>query len=230
VLERPLKDERVFHASSWRPDRYVSIESSATSAVNLEWFVREIAGTHDAAVFESCNAMVASVMPDPDLPLFQPFLYGSATQPDARGAFLGLAGWHGKPELLYALYEGVVFEHRRHIDKLRAAGATFNRASLSGGGARSAVWCQMFADIIGVPVTVAACRETGALGAAVIAGVAGGLFATIEDGMAQMVRTTNRYEPGRGAGTVTNARYRLHCELAEAMPARWQRYRREAGT
>ncbi|BCH20891.1 FGGY-family carbohydrate kinase [Mesorhizobium sp. L-8-3] len=227
VLERPLVDDRIFHASTWRPDRYVSIESSATSAVNLEWFVREISGAHDADAFEACNALVASVRPGPDLPLFQPFLYGSATQPDARGAFLGLAGWHGKAELLYALYEGVVFEHRRHIDRLRAAGATFDTASLSGGGSRSEVWCRMFADIIGVPVTVADCSETGALGAAVVAGVAGGLFPDIEHGIGRMVRISRSYAPNPGAARLADARYRLHCELAETMPARWQRYRRE---
>ncbi len=227
VLERPIVDERVFHASTWRPDRYVSIESSATSAVNLEWFVREISGSHDADAFEACNALVASVQPGPDLPLFQPFLYGSATQPDARGAFLGLAGWHGKAELLYALYEGVVFEHRRHIDRLKAAGATFERASLSGGGSRSEVWCQMFADVIGVPVTVADCRETGALGAAVVAGVAGGLFPDIEHGIGRMVRISRRHAPNTAAARVTDARYRLHCELADTMPARWRRYRQE---
>lgn len=227
ILEQPLIDERIFHAATWRPDRYVAVESSATSAVNLEWFAREIMGSHDAAVFTRCNEMVSSVMAQRDLPLFHPFLYGSATTPDARGAFLGLTGWHGKAHMLHALYEGVVFEHRRHIDRLRAAGGRFDQATLSGGGSRSDVWCQMFADGIGVPVTVAECEETGALGAAVAAGVAGGLFESLEAGVTAMVRPRKHYIPRIESGGLAAARYKLYLDLAEMLPQRWKAYRSE---
>ena len=88
-----------------------------------------------------------------------------------RAGFYGIAGWHGEGHLLRALFEGVAFEHRRHVDVLRSAGVRFDSATLSGGGARSAVWPQMFADVLGIPITVAACAETGALGAAIAAGV-----------------------------------------------------------
>ncbi|MFI0844641.1 FGGY-family carbohydrate kinase [Mesorhizobium sp. IMUNJ 23232] len=228
VLESPLVDERIFHASTWRPDRYVSIESSATSAVNLEWFLREIDGGHGAEAFERCNALVASVEPEAELPIFLPFLYGSATHPNARGAFLGLSGWHGKAAMLHAIYEGVVFEHRRHIDRLRAAGARFDKASLSGGGSRSEVWCQMFADLLGLTVTVAECRETGALGAAIAGGVAAGIFPDLETGMAGMVRVSREYRPRTDGKTLSDARYRLYRDLTEMLPERWAAYGEEA--
>ncbi|MFT4130593.1 FGGY-family carbohydrate kinase [Labrys sp. (in: a-proteobacteria)] len=228
VRETPLIDNTIFHASTWRPDRYVAVESSATSAVNLEWFVREFGGGHGPAAFEDCNGLVASVAPHPELPLFLPFLFGASTHPDARGAFIGLAGWHGKAEMLHALYEGVVFEHRRHIERLRRAGAEITRASLSGGGSRSPVWCQMFADILDLPVTVAECQETGALGAAIAAGVAAGTFATLEDGIAAMVRQAAQYQPRTSDRALVEARYRLYCGLAETMPEHWKRYREGA--
>ncbi|MEQ1956445.1 FGGY-family carbohydrate kinase [Mesorhizobium sp. CN2-181] len=228
VLESPLVDERIFHASTWRPNRYVSIESSATSAVNLEWFLREIDGGHGAEAFERCNALVASVTPTAELPLFLPFLYGSATHPNARGAFLGLSGWHGKAEMLYAVYEGVIFEHRRHIDRLRAAGARFDRASLSGGGSRSEVWCKMFADLLGLTVTVAECRETGALGAAIAGGVAAGIFPDLETGVSKMVRVSREYRPRADGKILSDVRYRLYRDLAEMLPERWAAYGEEA--
>ena len=227
ILESPLADDRIFHASTWRPGRYVSIESSATSAVNLEWFVREFVDGHGAEAYDQCNALVASVEPTAELPVFLPFLYGSATHPNARGGFLGLSGWHGKAEMLYALYEGVVFEHRRHIDRLRAAGAKFERASLSGGGSRSAVWCQMFADLLDLKVTVADCGETGALGAAIAGGVAAGVFPDLETGVADMVRVRTVYEPRPGRKTLSDARYRLYRDLAEMLPERWAAYGEE---
>lgn len=227
ILDRPVVDERIFHACTWRPDRYVAVESSATSAVNLEWFVHEILGDHGPGAFARCNDLVASVAPSADSPLFHPFLYGSGAEPRARAAFLGLAGWHGRAEMLHALYEGVVFEHRRHIDRLRAAGVRFDRAVLSGGGSRSAAWCQMFADGVGVPVTVAECEETGALGAAIAAGVAAGLFPDIEAGATEMVRPRRSFVPIRPDGTLSDARYRLYDELATTLAAQWQRYRSE---
>jgi len=227
IMEKPLIDASIFHACTWRDDRYVAVESSATSAVNLEWYVREIMGGHGAEAFASCNALAASVETGIDSPLFHPFLYGSATEPNARGAFLGVTGWHSQADLVRALYEGVVFEHRRHIERLRKAGARFDSAILSGGGSRSAVWRQMFADVLGVPVSVSDCDETGALGAAIAAGVAAAQFASLEDGAACMVREKVRVEPSTAQRSLIDARYRLYCGLADAMPDHWQRYRSE---
>ncbi|WP_442580248.1 FGGY-family carbohydrate kinase [Mesorhizobium sp. ASY16-5R] len=228
ILESPLVDDRIFHASTWRPGRYVSIESSATSAVNLEWFVREFVDGHGAEAYDQCNALVASVEPGAGLPLFLPFLYGSATQPNARGAFLGLSGWHGKAEMLHAIYEGVIFEHRRHIERLRAAGARFDKASLSGGGSRSEVWCQMFADLLDLKVTVADCMETGALGAAIAGGVAAGLFPDLDAGVSRMVCVKTAYNPRPERKALSDARHRLYRGLAETLPERWAAYGEEA--
>lgn len=220
ILDAPLVDDRIFHASTWRPDRYVAIESSATSAVNLEWFVRAFIGPDTPDPFGSCNAAVATVVPDAALPIFHPFLYGSATQPQARGGFFGLSGWHGKAEMLYALYEGVAFEHRRHVDRLRAAGARFDRAALSGGGSRSEVWCQMFADVLGMPMAVPECPETGALGAAMAGGVAAGLFVDLEEAVGSMTRTRREYLPRAELRSLFDERYRFYCDLIAAMPVR----------
>jgi L-xylulokinase len=221
ILDAPLIDDRIFHSSTWRPDRYVAIESSATSAVNLEWFVREFIGLDTPDPFGRCSEAVAEVTPDAALPIFHPFLYGSATQPHARAAFFGLSGWHGKAHMLYALYEGVAFEHRRHVDRLRAAGARFERAALSGGGSRSDVWCQIFADIVGVPMEVPECPETGALGAAMAGGVAAGMFSDLEEAVRSMARTKRVYRPRAELRSLIDARYRLYCDLIEAVSARW---------
>ena len=73
------------------------------------------------------------VAPAHDDPLFHPFLYGGRLGAHRRGGFFGLAGWHGEGHMLRALFEGVMFEHRRHIEVLAEAGVTFG-AALSGGG------------------------------------------------------------------------------------------------
>jgi L-xylulokinase len=223
----PVHDRRVFMVAGFGPGRFVNIESSATSAANLEWYVRELVerGAHVDDPFGRCNALVGSVTPSADDPLFHPFLYGSGQYPAARAGFYGIAGWHREAHLLRALFEGVMFEHRRHVEVLAAAGVAFGRAVISGGGSRSPHWPQIFADGLGVPVTVAAARETGALGAAIGAGVGVGLFADYEAGMAAMVRPAAAFAPDPAMRDHYDRRYRMYTRLTEAMAPFWAEMR-----
>jgi L-xylulokinase len=205
--------------ASFGPGRFVSIESSATSAANLEWFVHELDGNTDP--FDRCNALVGSVKPSSDDPFFHPFLYGSRQGASFRAGFYGVAGWHGKAHILRAIYEGVMFEHRRHIDVLRAAGLAFDRAVMSGGGARSPHWPQIFADGLGVPITVSDTRETGALGAAIGAGVGVGLFEDYEAGTAAMTHAGVAVTPDPDMEGHYDSRYRMYCSLTQALRPFW---------
>ena len=205
---------------SWRSS------SSATSAANLEWYVREFVerGGHHDDPFGACNRrVVAEVTPGADDPYFHPFLYGSRQGAFMRAGFYGVAGWHGEGHLLRALFEGVAFEHRRHVDVLRSAGVRFDSAALSGGGARSAVWPQMFADVLGIPITVAACAETGALGAAIAAGVGAGLFPDLAAAVRAMTRQRAAFAPDPAMAAHYDERYRTYGMLTEAMKPVWQR-------
>lgn len=116
--------------------------------------------------------------------------------------------------MLRALFEGVMFEHRRHINVLKDAGVGFDRAVLSGGGSRSEHWPQIFADGLGVPIIVPEARETGALGAAIGAGVAAGLFAA-------MTRSSAAYRPNPAMQDHYNRRYRAYCGLADTLRSFW---------
>ena len=219
----PLVNPDMFMVASFGAGRYVNIEASATSAANLEWYVREFIerGTHCDAPFEYANASMAEVKPKRDDPYFHPFLFGSGQGAEFRAGFYGLAGWHGEGHLLRALFEGVVFEHRRHIDVLARAGITIDRAALSGGGSRSPHWPQMMADALGVPIAVAECQETGALGAAIAAGVAADIFADYEAGVTAMTRVGQIFEPVAAMRAHYDHRYRTYLSLVEAMRPFW---------
>ncbi len=223
VSKAPVVDPAVFMVSSFGPELFVSIEASATSAANLEWYVRtflERGGHHDDP-FGYCNARVAEVEPGADDPIFHPYLYGSGQSAAARGGFYGLAGWHHEGHVLRALYEGVAFEHRRHIAVLTASGVAFDEAVMSGGGTRSPHWPQMMADCLGVPITVPESRETGALGAAIAAGIGAGLFPRLEDGVASMARAQRVFQPNNGLKAHYDRRYRIYLDLVEAMAPLW---------
>ncbi len=180
----------VFMNSMIERDRFMAIEASATSAANLDWFLREFDDGRSGQGAARSSDIVASVTPNNHLPLYHPYLYSGRKAGPAKAGFYGLGGWHTRADMLYALFEGVTFAHRAHIDRLRAAGIPFTQATLSGGAARSCVWPQMFADVLGIPIRVTECKETGALGAAICAGVGVGVWPDLSAGVAQAVTVT----------------------------------------
>ncbi len=226
IIDRPRLEGSVFMSSTVDRERYMAIESSATSAANLEWLVREFFPGNQPDgrnSFEVCCELASSVVPAANDPIYHPFLYGAQQDGSARAGFYGIAGWHTKGHLVRALLEGVAFGHRQHIETLRAAGADFNEAVLSGGGSRSMFWPQIFADVLGLPVTVARSSQTGALGAAIAAGVAADMFADFEAGAAAMVTTERHYKPDATLAAHYDERYKLYLDIAEAMGPIWRR-------
>lgn len=225
----PVTDAAVFMVARFGRDRFVNIESSATSAANLEWYVREFVerGRHVEDPFGFCNEAVGAVAPAADDPIFHPFLYGSRLGAEFRAGFYGVAGWHREGHLLRGLFEGVMFEHRRHIQVLQRAGLAVNRAVLSGGGSRSPHWPRMFADGLGIPITVPEARETGALGAALGAGVGVGLFADYEAGIAAMARPRAVHQPDDAMRLHYARRYRLYSRLSETLRPFWAEFAQE---
>ena len=225
VAAEVIVDPGIFMISAFAPDRFMAIESSATSAANLEWYVRELVdrGAHHADPFDACNRRVAEVTPSAHDPYFHPFLYGSREGAFMRAGYYGIAGWHSEGHLLRALFEGVAFEHRRHVNVLRSAGVRFDTAALSGGGARSQIWPQMFADVLGIPITVAVCAETGALGAAIAAGVGAGVFPDLSAGVRAMTRRHAAFTPDPNMANHYSESYRSYRMLSEAMRPVWHR-------
>ncbi len=99
-------------------------------------------------------------------------------EPGARGSFVGLEPRHGRQHLVRALYEGVALSIR---DCFEAIARPMHAVRLAGGGAQSAFWSQMIADILGVPVEVPVGTQFGAKGAALLAGVGIGWYGSVEE-------------------------------------------------
>jgi len=226
VVDSPDYLRPVSMSSMIERDRFMAIEASATSAANLNWFLREFddrRGGKGAAQSSDC---VAQIQRDPQLPFYHPYLYSGRKPEPARAGFYGLGGWHTRADMLFALFEGVTFAHRAHIDRLRAAGLSFNRATLSGGAARSIIWPQMFADVLDIPIRVAECKETGALGAALCAGTGVGVWRTLTEAAAQAVRLQPaELQPRPAWVAFHDTRYQQFKKLELAMRDIWRETR-----
>ena len=229
VTVEPLVDPSLFMTTCYAvPGLWLTIEASPTSATNLEWYVKQFCGEErmeaekrGISVYDLCSEMVASLPPGGTDIIFHPFLYGSNVQSTARAGFYGIAGWHSKAHVVRALYEGVVYCHLAHVEKLRAAGAQMDVARLTGGGARSQVWTQLFADTLQLPMEGPQGIELGARGAAICAGIGAGVYGDHTEAVDKAVRLERRQEPDLEATPHYLARYAEYQRLLAAMQGPW---------
>lgn len=166
-----------------------------SAAGSLQWFRDRLAPD---VPFDVLVAEAAAWEPGADGLLFAPYLAGERTphaDPHARGAFTGLELRHDRGALVRAVLEGVAFGLRDSLDLLRGLGVDADRARLSGGGARGSLWRRIVASVLGVPIETTAADEGSAFGAALLGGVAGGLFADVHDAVARCVRVDGAVDP-----------------------------------
>ncbi len=209
-------------------DYYLMVESSSTSAVNLEWFIdrfmqeeRMVQKEAGHSVYELVNELVQSVPPEECPVIFLPFLFGTNVHPDAKGAFIGLSGMHTKAHMLRAIYEGVVFCHKHHIERLSNYKKDFEKICISGGGSKSRVWVQMFADVMGMPVEVSGKTELGTMGAAMCAGVGIRQYQDMREASAVFSEVSETFYPCEANKAVYEKKYQLYRRVIDGLDGVW---------
>ena len=202
---------------------YLITESSPTSASNLEWVVNNLNLDLPKGVspYAYCDQVVNQLAPEASNVVFLPFLYGSNVGAQSSSAFLGLSGWHTVDHLLRAVFEGIVFSHRMHIEQVKHEVKSFSVARLAGGTSRSRVWVQMFADILHMPLEIMENKEVGALGAAMAAGVGAQLFASFPEAATKMVRVKEKFYPRPEFSAVYDKKYERYCQAIDALKSFW---------
>jgi L-xylulokinase len=226
ISPKPVASPELFMTSVFSiPGYWLVLEGSATSASNLEWFLSGfVEGEKGSALYQACDEAVAGTDPEKSSIVFLPFLYQSNLEPDARSAFVGMQGYHNRADMLRAVYEGIVFSHRTHIEKLMKFRDPAESIRITGGAARSKVWMQMFADILQTPIEIPESTELGALGAAICAGVGTGLFDSFHTAADQMVKVSGRIEPDPAKATDYDQKYARYRQIAEALAPVWQSF------
>ena len=219
-------DRRWTARAGLRPGQWMNMSISPASSNNVDWFLRQAYGAESNAAATGGPSLWEIVETDlatqaaEDAPLFHPFLYGSPYDTPASAAFFGLRSWHGRADMLRAVIEGAVFNHRFHADALRSA-FPIGRAGITGGGTWRPRPAQLFADALGLPVDVPEASEVGALGVALVAGVGVGAYSSLEDAVGQACRVAARYEPDPARHAALSARFARYVALAEAVRPFW---------
>lgn len=210
------------------PGYYLLEESSATSAGNLEWVISnciDTQGETGAALYEELARLADSVKPEESEVYFLPFLYGSNAHPLAKASFVGMTSYHTKAHMVRAVYEGVAYSHRKHIDVLTGVSGKPECIRMAGGAVNSPFWVQMFADVLGCRIeTVAGVKELGALGCAMAAAVAAGVYRDYEEAAGRMVRINPPVEPDLEKHAIYSEKFRKYCAISDALDAVWPQF------
>jgi L-xylulokinase len=115
-----------------------------------------------------------------------------------------------------AVLEGIVYNHRWHVDALRERFTLTSAARLCGGGARNENWSQLMANALNVPIEITDAQEAGARGAALLAGIGVGLYKDKIEAVSAAVRVVRTHEPDPEWKSVLDDRYAKYLHLAEA--------------
>lgn len=163
------------------PGRYHMMGVTLAAGGSLRWWRDAFFSHRD---FDALTASAATIPPGAEGLLYFPYLSGERTphrDPLARGGFLGLTTRHTSAHMTRAVMEGVAFSLKDCLDLIVDAGVKVHDLRATGGGARSELWRQIVADVLGMPIYRPQMDEGPAYGAALLGGVAAGLYDTVAE-------------------------------------------------
>lgn len=193
--------------------QYIVHEASPTSSGNLEWFTAQWGDLS----FDEINQAVASLPKAGSELFFLPFLYGSNAGLEMTCGFYGMQALHTRAHLLQAVYEGVVFSHMTHLNRMRERFTSVQALRVTGGPAHSDVWMQMLADVSGLRIELPQVEETGCFGAALAARVGTGVYRSFSEARRARQHPVRTLLPDMTAHARYQRKYRHYLHLIEAL-------------
>jgi len=184
------------------PGRFFTFGLNHSGGVSLRWWRDQFAASEVAEAAASGRdtyAVMDAHMPGTPSPvLVLPHFNGRGTPVcdlAARAAVLGLTLATSRHEVFKGLLEGLCFELRANLEAWQVAGVRVEELVAVGGGAKSAAWVQLKADVLGRPVRTLCCSEAAALGAALLAGTAVGVYASLDEAISRAVVLDRQFDP-----------------------------------
>ena len=203
---------------------YSTISFNFTGGSLLKWyrdaFAREEKREADQTGQDVYDLICAEVPDAPENLLILPHFTMTGTpyfDTDSRGAILGLTLQSTRGEVVSAILSGVVYEMKVNLALLQSAGVPIRLIKAVGGGAKSPLWVQRKADILGVPVGVLETSEAAAFGVAMLGGKAAGAVPNLREAMAELVKVKEVREPDPGKQAAYQKRFDLYKQIYPAL-------------
>ncbi len=194
-------------------DLFLFVPVCNTGGMALRWFRDQfgqeemrVAREQNRDAYDRLGELAQTVDPGCEGLTMLPHLMGAFSPEynmNAHGVFYGFTLRHTKAHFARAILEAIAFMLKRNLDLMRALGVEVHEVRSTGGGAKSPLWLQIKADVLGLPVVTLEQEDTAVLGDAILAAVACGVHTNLADACAAMVRLRGRIEPN----VVTRAAY-----------------------
>ncbi len=211
------------------PGQWLIMGVTQGAGLSLKWFrdqfcsaEKETAALLGRDPYSLLDQVAASVPLGSRQLLYLPYMMGERTphlDPAARGVFFGLSALHGKKEMLRAVMEGVAFSLKDCQQIIAGMDIPVTDMMACGGGGTSALWREMLADLYGCPVKTPAAREGPALGAAILAMVGVGEYASVPEACRAIIHVDRVQLPDPDASKAYQPYYKLYTELYPALKA-----------
>ena len=176
-------------------------------------------GGDGSAAFAEMDRLAGTIAPGSEGLIFHPYLQGERApywDPLLRGDFIGMTMRHNRAHFARALYEGIAYSIRDLLEAARALGLSFGIIKLMGGGARSATWRQIIADVTGLAIERPG-NGDASFGAALVAGIGVGFYADPKAAVAQCVRVRDRCEPDPARHALYGQIFQIYKEAQAAL-------------
>lgn len=206
------------------PKLYLAMTLNHSGGILLRWFRDTLCKWECKQAHKNGQDPYDLILADaPDGPtdvMVLPHFAGSGTpllDTTSRGAFVGLTFATTRSTIAKAILEGLTFELRTNIELLKKSGIKIKELHAVGGGAKSPLWLQLKADICKAPLRVPEVTEAACLGAAILAGVAAGVYPNFATAVKNTVRLKKRVKPDKRAVAAYEKRYQLYKQLYPAL-------------
>ncbi len=202
------------------PGQYHLMAVTLAAGGSFRWF-RDVLGQGAASLsYQDLTTLAAATPAGAEGLIFLPYLSGERTphlDPLARGAFVGLTTRHTLGHMARAVLEGVVYSLRDGLTIMRDLGLPLGQIRATGGGGKSALWCQMQADIYGTEVATLVAEDGPAYGAALLGGVAAGVFSSVQAAADQCVSIATITHPNTAEQTQYERVYAIYHDAYATM-------------
>jgi xylulokinase len=205
------------------PGRWHVMGVTQAAGLSLRWFRDRFASgaVNDGEdPYDRLTREAATVAAGADGLLWAPYLMGERTphlDPHARGALIGLTASHTRAHVVRAILEGVAFSLKDTLTIFEEMNVPMNSIRLGGGGSRSPLWRQIQADVYGQELETVEAEEGAAYGAAILAGVGGGLWPTVDAACDAIVRVSGRVRPKAASASTMEASYAAYRRMYPAI-------------
>ena len=193
------------HAFAHADGHYHLMGCMLSAASCNKWWMDEIIGTKDYGTEQAAITKLGE-----NHVYFLPYLMGERSphnDPDARGTFIGMTMDTSRADMTQAVLEGVAFALRDSFEIAKSLGIQINRTKICGGGAKSILWKKIIANVLNVKVDVPETEEGPGYGAAILAAVACGEYASVEEAAQKLLKVVDTVEPDAELAAKYEKRY-----------------------